>query len=95
MNKKTRDITSEQSSTKRCDCSVAMDNVQGEERFYRILQCWNRLVVELAIEWQADGLEEQARVLVARCICYDGDVASRYHFGWVSINHQHPRSQTF
>jgi hypothetical protein len=43
-----------------------------------------RLVIKLAVEGEADGLHEQASVLVAGRVSYDGDVAARNHLWRVS-----------
>jgi hypothetical protein len=46
------------------------------------------LVVQLAVKRDADGLEEQTRILVVRGVCLDGDVTSRYHLWGVSSHDQ-------
>jgi hypothetical protein len=48
------------------------------------VQSANVLVIQLAVEWQANGLQKQTRILVVGRICLDGDVASRYHLWRVS-----------
>ena len=42
------------------------------------------LVVQFTVEWKANCLEQQARVLVARGVCANGDVQSRNHLWGVS-----------
>ena len=60
-------------------------NVTDVTRSYTQYDGSSSLVVELAVERQADCLCQQTCVFVACSICNDGDVATGDHLGWVTV----------
>jgi hypothetical protein len=45
---------------------------------------YSGLVIELAVERQTNGLEKYTRILVAGCVCLDGNVATGDHLGGIA-----------